>query len=260
MPEQGKDSKSLQRALKLLSCFSFEKQEWGVTELAITLQEHKSVVHRILITLLKNGYLEQDPLTKKYRLGMRFFELGMIVAENMQLRKIAYPFMVDLHEQTGETVMLLIKEGTECLCIEKVQGHEGIQCTSRVGKRTPLYAGFSKILLAYQPQSTINDIISSCLRMFTSHTITDPEILSEQLKDIRSKGYVVTCGEVDEGSMGIGVPIRDYSTSVVGALSVVGPEFRMKPIISKILRLCLETGKAISRSMGFNDNGSNHVE
>ncbi|WP_303882720.1 MULTISPECIES: IclR family transcriptional regulator [Acetomicrobium] len=254
MQREGKDSQSLRRALRLLSCFTFEKPEWGVTELAVALKEHKSVVHRILTTLLNNEFLRQDSISKKYRLGIRFFELGMVVAEDMQLRKVANPVMVELHEKTGETVMLLIEDEGECLCIDKVQSQEGIQCTSRIGKRTPLHAGFSKVLLAYLPEPKIKEIIKKDLQKFTDRTVTDPTLLLEQLSDIRKNGYVVTCGEVDKGSMCVGVPLRGYSGTVIGALSVVGPEFRMRPKISEILALALGSAQKISRHMGYNSN------
>jgi len=256
MPSEGKDSQSLQRALTLLSCFSFEKPEWGVTELALKLNEHKSVIHRILTTLLNAEFLRQDPVTKKYRLGLKFFELGMIAAEDMQLRKVAYPIMVDLHEKTGETVMLLVAEGRECLCIDKVQSQEGIQCTSRIGKRTPLHVGFSKALLAYLPEPKVKETVMGGLQKFTDRTVTDPAILLQQLDEIRKNGYVITCGEMDEGSMCVGVPIKGYSGFVVGALSVVGPEFRMRPKISNTLALALQAAQTISRYMGYNGDVS----
>ena len=62
---EGKDSQSLRRALRLLSCFTFEKPEWGVTELAVALKEHKKVEHRILTTLLNNEFLRQDSIEQE---------------------------------------------------------------------------------------------------------------------------------------------------------------------------------------------------
>ena len=54
--------------------------------------------------------------------------------------------------------------------------------------------------------------------------------------------------------MCVGVPLRGYSGTVIGALSVVGPEFRMRPKISEILALALGSAQKISRHMGYNSN------
>ncbi|WP_064774449.1 IclR family transcriptional regulator [Neomoorella mulderi] len=249
----GKILETLQRALNLLQLFTLDKPDWGITELASKLKLNKSVIHRILYTLYINGFVEQDAVTKKYRLGLKFFELGTVVAEGMNLRKTAHPVMEELFRQTGETIMLIVVDGLNCLCIDKIESTEGIKCTSRIGRRTPLYAGFSKVLLAYLPEDKLQQVIRNGLQQFTKNTPTNPQLLLSQLDEIRKKNYVITRGEMDEGSLGIGVPIRDFTGAVVGAVCVVGPEFRMDSKINELLELCCSAAEKISRQMGFNN-------
>lgn len=239
------------RILQLLECFNLTKPEWGVTELSKKLDLNKSVIHRMLVTLEKRGYVTQNPVTKKYSLGLKLFELGMIVAEQMNLRTVAKPIMEELAYKTGETVILEVVDGLEGLCIEKVESSQSMKCTSQVGKRVPLYAGApTKSLMAYLPEEKISKIIERGMQNLTKYTVTDRDELLEQLKTICKQGYCITYGEVDLGSMGISFPIRNYEGKVIASLSLVGPEFRMADKTEQLLMLCKNAAETISQRLG----------
>lgn len=251
MKEANKGLETVQRTLNLLSLFTVDKPEWGITELAEELGLHKSVVHRMLYTLHSNSFVNQNVVTKKYRLGVKLFELGMVVNESMDLRTEARPFMEKLFKETGETVLLAIVDGLTGICIEKIESSEGLKCTSRVGKRVPLNAGYTKLLLAHMPQESTDLVINSGLIQFTKQTPTDPNILKKQIEEIRQIGYSLTYGEMDEGSVGVSVPLRDYTNTVIGTLAIVGPQFRIEPKLNQYITLCCETGDQVSRRLGW---------
>ena len=76
--------------------FNFEKHEWGITEIAQKTGLSKSVTYRLLHSMEEYGFIKQNNATKKYGLGMRFFELGQIVKANMDLRTVAKEVMTEL--------------------------------------------------------------------------------------------------------------------------------------------------------------------
>ncbi|KIL38767.1 hypothetical protein SD70_24390 [Gordoniibacillus kamchatkensis] len=239
------------RMLRMLECFTIEKPEWGVTELSEYLGLYKSVVHRMLVTLEHRGFVVQHPLTQKYTLGIKVFELGVVAGNQLNLRTLSRPIMEELCESTKETVMLMIVDGLEGICIEKVESSQSVRYTSPLGKRVPLHAGATtKILLAYLPQDKINQIISGGLPKFTDYTISDPDELLRQLKDIREQGYCISANDFSLGGMGIAVPIRNHEGDVVAGLSISGLEFRMSPIADSLLRQCQAAADHISKRLG----------
>jgi len=239
------------RILQLLECFSVTRPEWGVSELSRKLDLNKSVVHRMLVTLEKRGYVTQKPVTRKYSLGLKLFVLGMLVAEQMNLRTVAAPIMEELSSTTGETVILEIVDGLEGLCIEKVESSQSMRCTSQVGKRVPLYAGApTKSLMAYLPEKKISKIFDTGLEELTQFTVTDHKALREELETIREQGYCITYGEVDLGSMGISFPIRNYDGEVLASLSLLGPKFRMMDKAERFVMLCKQAAETISQRLG----------
>ncbi|MCR8632642.1 IclR family transcriptional regulator [Paenibacillus radicis (ex Xue et al. 2023)] len=249
--KKTKKLETVDRLLQLLECFTLETPEWGVTELSHRLDLYKSVVHRMLSTLEGRGYVTQNSTTKKYTLGIKIFELGMVVSNQMDLRKIAKPLMDELSQNVNETVMLLVPDGLEGICLEKVESTHSIKSTSPLGRRVPLYAGAtSKMLMAYLPEDKIEKIIQDGLQKMTEKTITDPEKLREQLRTIRGEGHCITVGEYTQGSMGIAAPITNYDGDIIASLSVTGPEFRMFEQSESILLQCKYTAAMISQRLG----------
>ncbi|ULL13188.1 IclR family transcriptional regulator [Paenibacillus sp. H1-7] len=239
------------RILRLLECFTADKPEWGVTELSEQLGLYKSVVHRILVTLEHRGFVSKSPVTQKYSLGIKLFELGTIVANRMSLRTVAKPIMEDLCASTGETVMLMIADGLEGICIEKVESPQSVRYTSPLGKRVSLHAGATtKILLANLSPDKINKIISSGLQKYTEYTIVDPSELLDHLQTIREQGYCISSNDFSLGGMGIAVPIRDHTGEVIAGLSISGLEFRMSKITDQLLQQCQNAAELISNRLG----------
>lgn len=239
------------RILKILECFTNDQPEWGVTELSEYLGLYKSVVHRVLVTLEHRGFVSKNPISQKYFLGIKLFELGMVVANQMNLRSIARPIMEQLCEDAKETVMLMIVEGLDGICIEKVESSQSVRDTSPLGKRVPLYAGATtKILMAYLSEEKINQIISRGLQRFTEYTVCDSIELIKQLKLIKERGYCISSNDFSLGGMGVAVPIYDYTGEVIAGLSISGLEIRMNENKDNLLLQCQQAANRISKRLG----------
>ena len=107
--------KSLQKALEILECF-VEKQPLGVTEISEKLGLYKSNVHNILMTFKAMGYLEQDPDSGKFYLGMEIFTLSRALRENLDISRLAVPFMRKIAEECKEVVYLSVP----CRTVSKI--------------------------------------------------------------------------------------------------------------------------------------------
>ena len=222
--------KILTKALRVLSLFTRERPEHGVSELAREIGISKSTVHRILRVLEQHGFVARNPDTRRFRLGLAGIELGHRAQEGLELRRIALPVMELMSAQSGETVLLQVvtPEGDRVVCIERVQQRRGLRLILDVGSTAPLHAGCSsKALLAHLDRSTIDLVLGHELVAVTPHTITDPARLRAQLAEIRQSGYAVSFEETDEGVAGVSVPIADARDIVVASVTISGPMTRV---------------------------------
>jgi DNA-binding IclR family transcriptional regulator len=245
---------SIDRALQVLELFSLEKPEWGVTEISKALNIYKSNVHNILSTLAERGYFKKDPKTDKYKLGIKFFELGSVVIKNMDLRKIAHPYIEKLSKEFNETVHLGILDKGRVVSIEREESDKGLCSHIEIGRRAPLHCtAVGKAIMSYLSENEINLIIKEKgLEKYTENTITNEEELEKEFKKIRKQGYAVDNMEHEEGVRCVASSIRDYLGGVIASMSVSGPAFRINEnnmfvIAKKVKEYC----DCISEEMGY---------
>jgi len=248
---------SIDRTLQVLELFSLEKTEWGVTEISKALNIYKSNVHNILSTLSERGFVKKDPKTDKYNLGIKLFELGSVVIKNMDLRKIAHPYIEKLSKEFNETVHLGVLNGGEIISIEQEESNKNLCSRIIIGKRAPLHCtAVGKVIIAFLPKDEVSLILKEKgLEKFTKNTIITKEDLEKEFKKIRKQGYSVDNAEHEEGTCCVASSIRDYSGGVIAGMSISGPAFRINesniPDIAKKVKECCN---CISREMGYNFN------
>src|SRR5689334_5816163 len=134
-------SQSLERGLAILSALASGPTLLGVSELARAVDLSRSTAHRYVATLTKLGYLDQDPATRKYRLGPRVLDLGFSAINSMELRELAAPHLQQLSDQTGFTVNMAILDGVDIVYVERCRssraGQREIDLNLHVGSRMP---------------------------------------------------------------------------------------------------------------------------
>lgn len=246
---------SLDKALRLLLCFTPEHPVWGIRELAQALGFSPPTVQRMVRSLCKYGFLEQDQETRRYRPGFVYFRFVETIQSQFPLERMATPVMKALCAKTGETTHLNVIDGKERLCISSIESPQHLKGGMPVGNRSPLYAGASsKCLLAFSEDTFIEDLINSLrLEPLTENTITDRERLKEEIRSIRLRGYSMSLGERTPGLGSLSVPVFGPNGNILGALSLAIPEVRFRDVSHRnhCLKELLNAGEKLSRSMGY---------
>lgn len=226
----------------------------GISELSSLTGMGVSIVHRHLDTLCYYRIVEQDPITLKYRLGMRLFELGESVQRQMGYGERVRPYLEGLVAILNETVNLSVLDQDHIIFIDKIECQATLRAVTHVGKTAPLYcSGMGKALLAFLPDEKRDALVTNLtLTPFTKSTITDLIKLRAHLQQIRSDGYALDDEEYYPGIRCVGVPILNHSGFAIASISVSGPTIRLTDErIESILPYLLSTAKAISEDLGF---------
>jgi DNA-binding IclR family transcriptional regulator len=245
--------KVLDRAVALLESFSLQSPELGVVELAKLTGLSKGTVHRLLSALEDHRLIEQDPMSKRYRLGLRLFELGSRAVARVDVAERAMPYLNELVRETGDTANLGVLDRGMVLYIAKVEGWHSLRMPSQVGKRLQAHCtGLGKALLAHRPDGEVEQIAREPgLLRHTPDTIVDLDALREELRLTRARGYAVDDEELEHGIRCVGAPVRDFTGEVVAAISISGPSTRITsesvPELAKRIRA---SAVAISRALG----------
>lgn len=259
MPKQQNNiNSSLDKALDLLKYFSEEHPVRGLSEISRESSIPKATVYRLLNTFEKNGFLQKVDINgqqNQYKLGMKFFELGMCVSESIDLKELAFPLMEKLRDLLNEDVQLVIRDKNHAIYIEKLICTHPVRLFTKKGRQVPLSAGAcSRAILSFLDDEDINEVLNNePLVKYTEITIVKKEELWKSIKESRRKGYTISFGELEPQTVSVGVPIFDYSQKVIASISVAGPEQRFTDkLLSLIIKETKRTAKEISKILGYN--------
>ncbi|MGY4797226.1 IclR family transcriptional regulator [Lysinibacillus fusiformis] len=245
---------SIDRALQIIDILSGHSE--GLNMMAITKTIHlpKSTTHRLLQSLISNGYVEQDEKTGKYSLSTKILQISTKVLKKYDFVKISKPYMEKISNFTGETVHLCVRNHDEAIYIDKVEGRHTIRMYSQIGKRVKLYCtAVGKILLSELPDKEIEDLYRGKLfNPYTENTIKTIDQLLDRIQDSRRRSFAFDNEEHEKGILCVAAPIFNHENKIIAALSLSGPIERMSKGIDQnnFINILLKTCADISKSLG----------
>ncbi len=245
--------KSVDKACFLLDVVSEYPQGITITELAAEVEMYKSTVHRLLTTLMRRGYIEQDAQNGKYKLGYRLLDLGMRLLSSIDLRKEAADALKQLANLSNEVVHLALMDRGEIVYIDKMESDNTTRMHSRIGKRVPVHAtSLGKVILAFLPEGEAQDIVMRYgMPSLTEYTICDSEVFAHVLAETRELGYAFDLEENELGVCCVAAPVFDHNGQIAAACSVSGPSNRMtRTRLYELVPIVKDCARGISERLG----------
>jgi DNA-binding IclR family transcriptional regulator len=240
--------KTARKAMQLLRQFSRAEPELGVRDLARRLDMDSASVHRLLRALLAERFVEQDAVTRRYRLGLGVVDLAAVRISQHGLLTIAAAHLELLRDETGETVALLVADEREAVCLAVVESRQSVRVGYDLGERIPLHAtAGGQVLLAHFDAADRQAVYAAGLTRYTPRTLTDPSALEERLARIRVERSAWAEDSYFEDVVGAAAPVMDPKQCVAGVVSLAAPIHRCRvadlPALSLAAR---QTAEAIA--------------
>lgn len=247
----GDDSstlKSVGTALDVLECFAVDT-ELGVSDIARRLGVAKSTAHRLLTTLVTRGFIEQDPHSGLYRLGLHLYELGQLVLQRNEIRHVALPILHQVHRATGLTVNFSVPDGPDVVFVERLENPDGVRILGHWGRRLPAHTTSSgKVIAAFNRHAYAARVAAGFPPRVTG-TVRTVADWDKVLATVRSQGYAVSHSESFEGSSSVAVPVLSRKVAVA-SVSVFGPTEAISPDIERLVPLLTAASRRITRGLG----------
>lgn len=220
---------SVEKALKILQCFTKTDRSFSLLELSEQLQMPKPSVHRLCSSLLNQGFLSKDLKTNKYRLGLTLLEIASVYLQSSSVVHSINDIIGELSQLLGETVTIYRLSGMERKCLMRIESTAALRHSIDIGQTLPLYKGAAgKIILAFSSNAFL-DVYTKAVNI--SDLFTSQHALISCLKVIKKQQYAETYGEREAYLAAVAVPLFGAENEIFGALNVSGPIERFKKSI-----------------------------
>ena len=245
---------SILRACYILDLFTVENDKWILRDIAAKCGISPTTAIPVLRSLEKCGYLERDPETKQYSLGIRFLEKSQIKINSMNIIDISAKVLKNFSKKYSVNTHLGRLEGGDVIYLDRHEAVVHSLSPSYVGKRIPAYcSSMGKALLAHLEYGDLIELLRTYpIRKITFNTKTEVDEIVEELKETLARGYAIDDEEYQARGYCIAVPIYDVSGRVCAAIScstTKTPE-NMKNIPT-LQKAMIDAGKEISAALGY---------
>lgn len=254
--------RTLEKAIEIMNIMykDGDFRGMGITELSEMSGLNKSVVHRIMDTLLFYDIIEKDPNTSRYRLGWGLYTLAQKVPQQNHLCSISMNYLVELSKAVNNTVNLGILRGKDILIISKIESDARdslMRVVTQVGEPEAAYAtSLGKMMLSDRSDEEIRQLFSDpdSMKKLTEKTASSIDELIALVRQVREDGYAIDTEELLLGITCISMPVKDYTGRIVAAISVstqtvlLTEEAKLRIMMQ--LKLCC---KGVSKALGYSD-------
>lgn len=247
-------SQSSLKLLHILECLADSRVPLRLQELSQQVGMTQSTVLRYLYALEDANYVYQEDNSSRYALTWRVCRLSENLHSHLSLRNITAPFINRLANSLSLGACLVVEQNYECIYLDCIDNPSS-PTLQRVGTRAPMHAtGSGKVLLSQYNSIQLAEYISAKgLTQYTEHTITDPDLLRQELTRIRQQGFGLDNEECEIGLRCISIPLRDYSGQIIASISVFGRTADMTDsyVQSSIYPALKEATTVISSRLGY---------
>ena len=251
----GGSVQSVDRAIQILEMLS-DASSLGVSEISRRLGVHRSTAFRLLATLEARNLVEQEERRGEYQLGFGVLRLAGRITARMGIVKDAQQVCDELTAELNETSNVAILDSGAAVNVTQATGTRLVSVTRQyVGQRTPLHAtSTGKILLAHAAPEVVRQALAQPLERCTDNTITSPAALEQHLELVRARGWAAAAEEWEYDTNAVAVPVLGQDGSVVAALSITAPSFRMPeasfpPLVEVLSRHARQLGARLGAAV-----------
>lgn len=243
--------KSIKNALDVLEILSEFEYGAHLSTLSSRLKLSTNCAFRVMKTLCEKDLVEYDSQQATYRLGAYSATLAQKFLKNINVISYAHPILEELVRRHDEAAYMAVCRDNEVLFLDMVDCSQQIKAAAFVGQRVPFFNNAAgKVMRALDSRELLERLLKMSGRR---KELPDLELLDAEMQAIRTSGVSIDRGGLGEGIISVAVAVRDYAGKAVGAITLIGPSFRLlgERLENEIVPSMLEGAEMLSTKFGY---------
>lgn len=218
---------SLEIGLHILNYIASAARPPSLKELSKALDLSPSRAHKYLVSLLREGYINQVNQTQ-YTLGNSALTLGISALRRINPIQLSYEAVDQLNEDTDKTVSVTVWNGAGPLVIKWLDSSLPISVNVRLGAElSPLNSASGRIFLTALPVERRRQLIDQFYKQSANlpkHRGKDipREQLGAHLDTIKRQGYCAFFSDYLPEINVLSMPVYDLNGSIVTVITLLG--------------------------------------
>jgi IclR family transcriptional regulator, KDG regulon repressor len=250
MKEAKDGSQHIVRTLRTLEFLS--QRAWKAQDLAAALSVHPRTAGRLLERLLSEGYVAETDREREYTATLRIVTLAGQILERTDLVRVAFPYVVQLRNRTGEASHLSVAGEGAVVHLLQETGESVVMVKPNLGEEVPYHcSAVGKVLLAYLPVRR-DRIASLDFKAQTNRTIVDPDAYFAELGVVRQQGYAFDNGEFHAELRCIAAPVFGATREIIAAIGIQAPSSRLRlKQVPNVAAIVVAVANELSAALGY---------
>lgn len=247
---------SLARAFGIMEEVARSRDGISLAELSKRVGLHNSTTFHLVKTLVSLGYVRQIRDSKRYRIGRPLFALAASALDEIEMVSLATPVLEDLSRETGESGHFAVRMGDAVVVIARTAAPGAFQLTERVGVVRPAHCtALGKVILGALRDDQLDRFFARTeLTPVTPRSITEPAALTKDIEEVRKSGIAFDDGEFNPEVRCVGVPVKDFTGRVIGAIGISGPIWRLSlQLLQGKAAVVQAAAKRLSAEFGYRE-------
>ena len=212
---------ALASGLEVLQAFDAEHPRMTLSEVAARTEMDRAKARRFLLTLHGLGFVKRSG--RQFELTPRVLQLGYAYQASNQYRAVIQQYLEDITAELGESSSLAVLDGDEVVYVARSSArHRLMAITLSVGTRLPAaYTSMGRVLLAQLSEAELEAFLARVkLETFTTSSVTNTEVLRDEIINVRQQGYAIVDQELDSGLRSVAVPVFAGNGELLGAINI----------------------------------------
>jgi DNA-binding IclR family transcriptional regulator len=250
---------SIETGMRLLTALAERRAPQMLKTLAADADMPPAKAHRYMVSFVRAGYVDREPISGLYRLGPASLHLGLAALGSADVLELGTQAICELRDELNQTMAIMVwgNRGATIVRIEEIS--QPVTINSRPGTVLPLLASASgQVFAAFLPSQMIAPLLAA--EIAVNRKMDDPRLVTSMdkadviISEVRRRGIGRVTGETTPGIHALAVPIFDYRRQPAAALAGMGLgghfASRWNGSIAQRLK---ETARALSARLGHEE-------